>query len=899
MSRNSPRWFAPEVIQTSAMDCGPAALKCLLEGFGLRASYGRLREACQTSVDGTSIDTLEQVAGLLGLEVQQITLPRENLFLKAAAALPALVVVTLPEGLTHFLVLWRLHGQWVQVMDPARGRRWVRSRELLREIYLHDNQVPAEAFRGWAESEGFRDPLLARLRRLGVRRARALFDQAAADPGWRGIAALDAATRATEALVERGALPGRRAARAVELLLADARAAPAEQGPKLLGEDLWTARPAPPPANPEAKLEAKLDEETLIVRGAIALQVTGRKQPEQESDPEQSPLPPELAAITDTREPGPAAKLIALLRADGLWRWPPLVAGLLLAAGGAVFETLLFRGFLDVGRRLPLIEQRIGASVALLLLVAGLLCIEWPVWRGLLGIGRRVELGLRRALAEKIPRVGDRYFQSRTISDMAERAHLIHWLRLLPGQGGQLVRAAGELVVTTIGIAWLHPPSAPLAFALAGSMVALPLLFQPALVERDLRMRNHAGGLARFYLDALLGLVAIRAHAAEAAVAREHDGRLAEWARAAWAGARTAVAAEGAQALVGFGLAAWLLFHYLVTAPGSGWALLLVYWSLTLPLLGQEIGFLIQQYPQHRNVTLRLAELLSAPEASPPACGPGPASPAPRPGMEVRMDQVLVRAAGHDILAIDQLTLEPGSHVAVVGTSGAGKSSLAGLLLGWFEPATGQVLVDGRPLAGEALAQLRRETVWVESGVYLWNASLLDNLRYGSDDRARPVGAAVEEADLDEVLGRLPSGLQTPLGESGALLSGGEGQRVRFARGVARGQARLVIFDEAFRGLEAPRRREMLARARARWQDATFLFISHDIEDTLDFDRVLVVAGGRVAEDGAPALLAGQPGSRFGALLHADRRVRARFGTADWRHLVVRGGVVLQKDPAP
>lgn len=69
-----PRLFAHEVIQTSAMDCGPAALKCLLEGFGVPVSYGRLREACQTDVDGTSIDALEEVARRLGLEAEQVML---------------------------------------------------------------------------------------------------------------------------------------------------------------------------------------------------------------------------------------------------------------------------------------------------------------------------------------------------------------------------------------------------------------------------------------------------------------------------------------------------------------------------------------------------------------------------------------------------------------------------------------------------------------------------------------------------------------------------------------------------------------------------------------------------------------------------------------------------------
>ena len=75
------RFLAPEVIQTSAMDCGPAALKCLLEGFGIGVSYGRLREACQTSVDGTSIDTLETLAQSLGLDAEQVMMPVDHLLL--------------------------------------------------------------------------------------------------------------------------------------------------------------------------------------------------------------------------------------------------------------------------------------------------------------------------------------------------------------------------------------------------------------------------------------------------------------------------------------------------------------------------------------------------------------------------------------------------------------------------------------------------------------------------------------------------------------------------------------------------------------------------------------------------------------------------------------------------
>ena len=83
------RFFVPEVIQTSAMDCGPAALKALFGGFGAYLSYGRLREACQTDVDGTSIDTLEDVARMLGMEAAQLVLPADLVLLETSECLPA------------------------------------------------------------------------------------------------------------------------------------------------------------------------------------------------------------------------------------------------------------------------------------------------------------------------------------------------------------------------------------------------------------------------------------------------------------------------------------------------------------------------------------------------------------------------------------------------------------------------------------------------------------------------------------------------------------------------------------------------------------------------------------------------------------------------------------------
>ncbi len=98
----------------------------------------------------------------------------------------------------------------------------------------------------------------------------------------------------------------------------------------------------------------------------------------------------------------------------------------------------------------------------------------------------------------------------------------------------------------------------------------------------------------------------------------------------------------------------------------------------------------------------------------------------------------------------------------------------------------------------------------------------------------------IDAAELQRVIERLPNGLETPLGEGGGLVSGGEGQRVRLARALLRSNVRLAILDEPFRGLDSEQRHALLARAREVWRDATLIFISHDIREAMEFDRVLV-----------------------------------------------------------
>jgi ABC-type bacteriocin/lantibiotic exporter with double-glycine peptidase domain len=894
------RLLVPEVVQTSAMDCGPASLKCLLEGFGIPVSYGRLREACQTDVDGTSIDTMEDIAVQLGLEAEQIMVPADYVLLDEAEALPAIAVVVLTSGVTHFVVAWRCHGGLVQVMDPGVGRRWPSREQFVSTLHVHTQLAPLSVWREWATSEKFLSPLRRKLTNLGCskRETAQLVEGAAAHIGWRPLAALEASTRTLEALVHSSSIRrGSEVSRVLERFYEGA-AVLTDRQPQLVPAHFWSVRAAAPAEN---------GEERIYFRGAVLVHAGGRRQQKSSSfgvdkvKPQEAPAPPlspELVAALEEKRTRPGIELFHLIASDGVWAPLSIVAALLLTAAGVIIEALLFRGLLDLAHSIGLPLQRMAIMGALLVFVAALLLLEFPIAAGLLGMGRRLEVRLRMAFLRKIPRLGDRYFHSRLNSDMASRCHQIHRIRLLPYLGGHLLRSTFELLLTVAGIIWLDPGAAWLAIAAGVVAVGFPLLMQPVLAERDMRLENHAGALSRHYLDAFLGLVPLRTHRAERALRREHENLLREWTRAALSLERLVLWAEGAQFFASFGLAGWLLIDHVSRMGELGSVLLLVYWALNVPALGQDIAQIAWQYPANRNRTLRLLEPLGAPEEAEVLPSQAElASVRSEDGdhstkpVAISFENVSLRVSGHTILEDVQLTIEPGSHVAVIGPTGAGKSSLVGAVLGWYKPAAGRVIVDGLALEGTRLDRLRAETVWVDPAVQIWNRTLLDNLRYGSAADSIPTAELLAEAELHELLEKLPDGLQTELGESGALVSGGEGQRVRLGRAMHKSGVRLAILDEPFRGLDRQQRRALLARARRHWRNATLICVTHDVGETLSFERVLVVEAGRVMEDGAPETLACRPDSRYLRLLQAETDVRERlWSSAQWQHWRLEDG---------
>lgn len=880
--RAARRWWVPEVIQTSAMDCGPAVLKAALEGYGVALNLGRLREACQTDVDGTSITTLEDLAGQLGLRPLQTLAPPEHVPLSGAVPLPAIVVTRRPDGTLHFILLWRSWGPFVQVMDPSSGRRIMRWSSLVPQLYSHQATLPPATARSWLRSPSFLVGLGERLTALGVDDAamERLLAPHMDDPD--ALGALMQATHAVTDLVQaRAVVPGAATGRMVSELA---------QAPAALRETL-----AGPPA-------VQTDGHGVHVRAAVLLllraplDTTEPGSVHAEADTRTAP-PPISTALTAALQAPPERPLHAVWQLVRVAE--PRFAGMaavvaVTSAFGGIVQGALMRALLDAGRWIQVPAARAGAIVTLMLMVGTLALVMWGWSRALLRIARRVELRARARFHDKLPRLSDRYFSSRLSADMAERAHALHALRGLPPALAGLFQASAGLIATSAGILWLDATLWPWVVASVVFGLAVPGALHAYLAGRELRRQTWDGALSRTYLDAMLGASVVAAHGAAETVRRDHEELLTGWQRAAQQAADASVLAGLVQGLMGLGLAAGMVHAHLVTAPHASAVLLLVYWGTGLPRQSEALASTMRSLPALQSVAARALELLDAPEEVPPQ----PREPLLPPGaLAIDAHDLRIVAGGRTLLHVPRLHIAPGEHVAIVGASGAGKSTLLSVLLGLRPIASGRLDVGAAPLDAPLLVELRRRIAWVDPAVQIWNDNLVANLQYGHADRAGPLDAVLASADLLGVLADLPGGLAAPLGQGGALLSGGQGQRVRLGRALGRPDAGLVLLDEAFRGLDRAQRRLLLARARDHWSQSTLLAVTHDVSDTTNFERVVVIDNGGIAEDGPPGELLQRDG--LYAQLHArDEALRSTLsGGPGWRHLHMADGRVAERTP--
>ena len=214
-----------------------------------------------------------------------------------------------------------------------------------------------------------------------------------------------------------------------------------------------------------------------------------------------------------------------------------------------------------------------------------------------------------------------------------------------------------------------------------------------------------------------------------------------------------------------------------------------------------------------------------------------------------------------EVLNDVSFVVKPGQSVALVGASGGGKSTVAALLLGFYRPTSGAILIDDIDIRSIALTSLREHMAIVTQETILFDASIRDNICYGSDatvDEAR-LEAAVQAAHVAEFAAGLPDGLHTLVGEQGIRLSGGQRQRIAIARALYK-NAPILVMDEATSSLDSVSERLVKEAIDRLLANRTTLVIAHRLSTIESADQILVLDKGRIVESGRHAELLARHG---------------------------------------
>ena len=226
--------------------------------------------------------------------------------------------------------------------------------------------------------------------------------------------------------------------------------------------------------------------------------------------------------------------------------------------------------------------------------------------------------------------------------------------------------------------------------------------------------------------------------------------------------------------------------------------------------------------------------------------------PSARGEIEFRDVSFSYGTSDRQILEKVSIKVAPGEMVALAGPSGSGKTTLVNLLPRFFDPTAGTILVDGVPITEYDIHALRSQMAMVSQDVVLFNDTIAANVAYGQTPDRERVDAALVAANLADAVAAMPSGIDTVIGGNGMRLSGGQRQRLAIARAIYK-DAPILILDEATSALDSESERHVQAALETLMKGRTTLVIAHRLSTIERADRILVMEGGRIAEEGSHA----------------------------------------------
>ncbi len=874
------RLYVPVHSTESAHASGLAVIKAAVDGYNIDVSDEALWQASGFSGPDLQANQIVDTLTQSGIPNTLYYLP-SNALNTLNKKLPIIVRLRSDNMPNRSALIWQRIGPYWQLLDPEQGRLWLTTAQLEKLLFVTEETGDLDQMNGRFHPATYFSYLESCLNTLRVSPELIASCLKKREDEWADIAAVDAAIHFVQHLVSiEGLKRGQAATNALKSLLSRDTA----ELETVIPASYWTYK------------QAGEHNGKMRFRGLEIIQLHGR-----------DPQAPRTARTQQRRVDwnnllGEPEQLIwQILREDGWVAPTAVVSGLFIAGLGLTFEVFLLQGLLQIGQQLGNQTQRIIILGLIFLFFITLVCLLMAIDSIGRQQGRRIEVGLRVAFLEKIPRLPLWFFQHNQTSNLTQRGYTLRSVHSLPDLAQKFIQSGFQILFTAIGLIWLAPENSWFVLALVAFTLIWPYLTQPLTAQRAFGLAQENNTLSQIYLDALLGIVPVRVHNAENTVWRRYQNLLVKWVNLNLSYFQFVTLVQGGGILISTGLTVGIVLNYVFSQGETASVLLITFWAINIPILGQKLIEAMQDYLQKRAIVQMLLQPLSIPDTAPlrPVLTIDTPEDANPDGAHIELKNVSLTVGDVEILKEIDLEIQAGEQIAVVGPSGAGKSTLASLVLGWQTPAGGTILVDGQPLEGEYVELLRRQTAWVDPAVQLWNRSLLFNVWYANQsDVTAPLGDAIDLADLFGVLEVLPEGLQTQLGENGRLLSGGQGQRVRLARAMLQDDVRLVVLDEAFRGLDRGKRRKLLKNAREFWPKATMICITHDVGQTEGFSRVLVIENGRIAEDDSPENLRNRPTSRYKDLLAAEEAVRTTmWQSANWKRLHLANGNLTVTEP--